>query len=180
MWMARKRNAPGHQLGKVAHLVEPLFRMSHTLFQQQPRYAVLHLHHLLDQQSAVAQRSAPVADLGRSHVTLWKEIATKTVGDLAGIDLVVLALGCGDGSQHQGVRYLHLFRMWKQVVIDPAGEDRRFDGDRTGLRKGLNPNIQLAPARSHLAFHVHTASRVLHAIADRPLVNIQYDVIHSL
>jgi hypothetical protein len=113
-------------------------------------------------------------------MALRQEVATQAVGDLAGIDLVVLPLGCRDGSQHQRVGYLHLFGMWKQVVINPSGEDRRFHGDRTGLGKSLDPAIQLAPRRADLAFHVHTTSRVLHAIADRPLVNIQSDVIHSL
>jgi hypothetical protein len=60
--------------------------MSHILLQQQPRYAVLHLHHLSDQQSAVAQRSAPVPDLGRSHVALGQEVTAKTIGDLGRID----------------------------------------------------------------------------------------------
>jgi hypothetical protein len=41
------------------------------------------------------------------------------------------------------------------------------------LGKGLDPGIKFTPRRSDLAFHVHTTSRVLHAIADRPLVNIQ-------
>jgi hypothetical protein len=80
--------------------------------------------------------------------------------------------------QHQRMCHLHLFRMRKQVIIDPAGEDRRCHGDHPGLGKGSDPGIQLAPGRTDPAFPVHTTSRVLHAIADRLLVNIQSDVIH--
>jgi hypothetical protein len=68
--------------------------------------------------------------------------------------------------------------MRKQVIIYPAGKDRRFHGDRPGLGKGLDPGVQLAPGGPDLSFLMHVTSRVLHAIADRPLVNIQSDVIH--
>src|ERR1700751_4973878 len=46
-----------------------------------------------------------------------------------------------------------------------------------GLERS-DPRIQLAPTGTNLAFPVHTTSRVLHAIADRLLVNVQSDVIH--
>jgi hypothetical protein len=113
-------------------------------------------------------------------VALGQEVATQAVGNLAGIDLVVLPLGCGDGPQHQRMGNLHLFGMWKQMIVDPSREDRRFHGDRPGLGKGLDPGIKFAPRRADLAFLMDLAGRVLHAIADRPLVNIQSDVIHSL
>ena len=93
---------------------------------------------------------------------------------------VILLLGRGDGAQHQGMRHLHLFRMRKQMIINPPGENRRFHGGHPELRKGLDPRIQLTPGGADLAFTVHMTSCVLHAIADRPLVYIQSDVIHSL
>src|SRR3982074_2617749 len=68
--------------------------------------------------------------------------------------------------------------MRKQLIVDPPSEDRRFHGDRPGLGKGLDPGVQLAPGRPDLSFLMHVTSSVLHAIADRPLVNIQSDVIH--
>jgi hypothetical protein len=100
-----------------------------------------------------------------------EEITSKTVGDLAGIDLVVLPLRCGNGPQHQGMGNLHLFGMRKQVIVDPAGEDRRFHGYHPGLGKSFDPGIKLAPRRSDLAFLMDPAGCVLHAIADRLLRN---------
>src|SRR5208282_1775368 len=49
-----------------------------------------------------------------------------------------------------------------------------------GLGKSLDPGIQFAPARSDLAFLVDLPGCVLYAIADRPLVNIKSDVVHSV
>jgi hypothetical protein len=57
---------------------------------QQAGHAVLHLHHLLDYKASMTKGAAPVADLGRCHVALGQEIATQAIGDLAGIDSVVL------------------------------------------------------------------------------------------
>src|ERR1017187_7289847 len=59
---------------KVAHLVQPLLVVAHTGLHQQARDPVLHLNHLLYQQSAVAQCTPSVADLGRCHIALRKEI----------------------------------------------------------------------------------------------------------
>ena len=64
------------------------------------------------------------------------------------------------------------------MIVDPPSEDRRFHGDRPGLGQGLDPGVQLAAGGPDLSFLMHVTSRVLHAIADRPLVNIQSDVIH--
>ena len=104
-------------------------------------------------------------------MTLRKEVASQAVGDLDGIDLVVLLLGRGDSPQHQRVRDLHLLCMRKQMVINPTSEDRRFHGNRSGLGESPDPAVQLAACRSDLAFLVHTTSRILHAIADRLLRN---------
>ena len=76
--------------------------------------------------------------------------------------------------------YLHLFGMRKQVIVDPAGEDRRFHGYHPGLGEGFDPGIKFTPRRSDLAFLMDLAGRVLHAIADRLLVNIKSDVVHRV
>lgn len=112
-------------------------------------------------------------------MALRQEVASQAVGDFAGIDLVVLLLGRGDRLQHQRMRDLHRLRMQKQVVINPSGEDRRFHGDHAGLWHRPDPAVQFPARRSDLDFLIHTASCVLHAIADRLLVYIQSDVIHS-
>ena len=62
------------------------------------------------------------------------------------------------------------------MIVDPAGEDRRFHSDHPGLGKGSDPCVQFAPRRSDLAFLLDLACGVLHAIADRLLVHIQSDV----
>ena len=95
--------------------------------------AVLHLHHLLDYKAAIAKRAAPVADLGRCHVALGQEIATQTIGDLAGIDSFVLLFCRSNRPQHHRMRYLHLRGMRKQVIVNPPREDRRLHGDGTLL-----------------------------------------------
>jgi len=102
----------------------------------------------------------------------------QAVGDLACINLVVLLFGRSNRSQHQRMRDLHLLRMRKQMIVDPAREDRRFHRDRPGLWQRHYPGIQLAPGRSDLAFPVHLTSRILHAVADRLLVNVKPDVLH--
>ncbi|HEX3435636.1 MAG TPA: hypothetical protein VHT24_02635 [Pseudacidobacterium sp.] len=82
-----------------------------------------------------------VPDLGRGHVALGQKVTTQAVGDLTGIHPVILLLGCRNRSQHQRMCYLHLFRMRKQIIVDPAGEDRRFHGDRPGLGKCPDPRV---------------------------------------
>jgi len=64
------------------------------------------------------------------------------------------------------------------MIVDPAGEDRRLHGDHPGLRQRLYPGIQFASRRSDLAFLVDMTSCILHAKADRFLVNIKSDVVH--
>jgi len=65
--------------------------------------------------------------------------------------------------------YLHLLGLRKQVIVDPAGEDRRFHRDHPGVGKGFYPGIKFAPRRSDLAFLMDLVGRVIHAIADRLL-----------
>jgi hypothetical protein len=146
---------------KISHLVQPLLVCSTPGLHQQTRDPVLHLHHLPYQQMPVAQGATPISNLRRDHVTLRQEIAAKTVSDLSGVDLVVLLLGRCNRPQHQGVSYLDLLRMRKQMVVDPASKDRRFHGNRSRLGKGLDPAVQFAPCRSDLAFLKHLASRIL-------------------
>ena len=97
-----------------------------------------------DHQVPVSQCSASVPDLPRSHVALWQEITPYTVGDLAGIDPVVLLLGSRNGSEHEWMRHLHLLGVRKQMVIDPTGKNRRFHSDRAGLRHRPNSAVQFA------------------------------------
>ncbi len=111
---------------------------------------ILYLHHLLDYKAAIAKRAAPVADLGCCHVALGQEIAPQAIGDLAGIDSVVLLLGRSNRAQHQRMRYLHLLGMRKQVIVNPPSKDRRFHGDGPGLRHRSDPLIQLPAGRSIL------------------------------
>jgi hypothetical protein len=87
--------------------------MAHSGFQQQARNPVLHLHHLAHQQMAVAQGAAPIPKLRGRHVAFRKEVTAQAVGDLVGIDPVVLLLSQCDGAQHRRMRYLHLCRMRK-------------------------------------------------------------------
>src|SRR2546425_8780083 len=115
---------------------------------------------------------------GGCHVAFRQEVAAQAVGDLAGIDAIVLLLGRCDGAQHQGMRYLHLLSMREQVIVDPAGENRCFHGYGPGLRKRLHPAVQFPACCSDLAFLVDLTARILDAVADRLLVNIQSDVIH--
>ena len=75
--------------------------------------------------------------------------------------------------------HLHLLGMRKQVIVDPAGEDRRFHSHHPGLGQHLDPCIKLTSRRTDLAFPVHMTSCFLYAIADRLLVNIKSDVIHN-
>src|SRR5437667_11749056 len=89
---------------------------------------ILHLHHLAHQQVSVAQGSASVSNRGGCHVAFRQEVAAQAVGDLAGIDAIVLLLGRSDGAQHQRMRYLHLLSVREQMIVDPAGENRCFHG----------------------------------------------------
>ena len=160
--------------------VKPALVVIHLGLHQKPRYpgSSSAPSPRFDHRAPVAQYTAPVPDLGRSHVALGKKVTAQAIGDLACINLVVLLLGRSNRSKHQRMRNLHLLGMRKQMIVNPSREDRRFHGDRPGLWQGVNPGIQLAPGRSDLAFPVHLTSRILHAVADRLLVNVKSDVVH--
>src|SRR5215831_8970070 len=81
-------------------------------------------------------------------------------------------------SQHQWMRHLHPCRVWKHMVIDPAGEDGRFHRHGPWLPQCLHPGIEIASCCTNLAFAVNLTACVLNAIADRFLVNVQADVVH--
>src|SRR5258707_15789053 len=70
--------------------------------------------------------------------------------------------------------------MWLQVIVDPSGENRGFHRRGPRLRQCFHPAIQVKSCGGKRTSCVDAATRVLHAVADRPLVNIQSDVIHSL
>src|SRR5260221_8529803 len=86
------------QFTEVPDLVKLLFVVAHTGFHQQNSNLVLHLHGLADQQVPIAQRAAPFANLRRGHVALRQKITAQAVGNLIGIDAIVLFLGRGNGS----------------------------------------------------------------------------------
>src|SRR5205823_10816415 len=94
-------------------IVQPPLVVAHSCFHQQTGDPILHLHHQAHQQVSVAQGSASVSNRGGCHVAFRQEVAAQAVGDLAGIDAIVLLLGRSDGAQHQRMRYLHLLRVWK-------------------------------------------------------------------
>jgi hypothetical protein len=79
----------------------------------------------------------------RHHVALREEVASQAVGELAGIDLVVLLLGCSNRAQHQWMCRLDLGGMRQQVIVDPAAEDRRLHRHGPRLGQSLHPTIQL-------------------------------------
>jgi hypothetical protein len=111
-------------------------------------------------------------------VTLRQEIAAQTVSDLACVDLVVLLLGRCNRPQHQGVSHLDLGGVRKQMIVDPAAEDRRLHRHRPRLGQSLHPAVQLTSGRSDLTFLLHSATHVLHAVADRLLVYVQSNIVH--
>src|SRR5262245_52051351 len=78
------------------------------------------------------------------------------------------------------MRYLQRGSMWLQMIVDPAGEDRRFHRGAPRLRQSLHPPVQIPSPGRNLTFLVNLAAAVLHAVTDLLHVNIQSDVIHRL
>src|SRR3981189_3613627 len=115
----------------------------------------------------VPQGAPSIPYRSRHHVALWEEVASQAVGELAGIDLVVLLLGCSNRAQHQWMCHLDLGGMRQQVIVDPAAEDRRLHRYHPWLWQTLHPAVQLASSRSNLAFLLNPATHVLYAVADR-------------
>ena len=65
-----------------------------------------------------APADAGTAEFGAAHesrsaaCSTLEEIAAQAISDLAGIDAVVLLLGCGDRTQHEGMSDLRGRCMW--------------------------------------------------------------------
>src|SRR5882724_2389913 len=76
--------------------------------------------------------------------------------------------------------HLHCCRMRLEMIVDPSRENGRFHGHRPRPWKRLHPHIQSQSRGGYRTFCVDTATAVFHAVADRFLVNIQTDVVHSL
>ena len=127
------------------------------------------------------QRRAPPLANGRGgHVTLRQKIAAQAVANLAGVDAIVLLFCRRNGPQHQRMRHFQGNHMWQQVVVDPAREHGGFHRRGPRLRQCFDPTVQVKACGGNRSFGVNRATAVLHAVADRLLVNIQPDVIHRL
>ena len=74
--------------------------------------------------------------------------------------------------------HFHCRSVRLQVIVDPAGEDRRFHGccPRQGNR--LHPGVEVWACGCHFALLVDVTARILDAETDALLVYIQSDVIH--
>jgi len=101
----------------MAGLVRPLLVVAHPGFHQQRADLYFQLHHLADQQVAVAQRAPPFTNRRRGHVALRQEITTQTIANLAGIDAVVLLSRRRNGPQHQRVGHLQDGCMGLEVIV---------------------------------------------------------------
>src|SRR4029077_8214634 len=89
----------GLQFAEVAGLVQALLVVAHSRFHQQRADCDCHLHHLPNEQVAVAQRTPSFTNRRRGHAALGKKISTQAVANLAGIDAVVLFLGGGNSPR---------------------------------------------------------------------------------
>src|SRR5216684_2501579 len=78
------------------------------------------------------------------------------------------------------MRHLHCCCMRLEMILDPSRENGRFHGRRPRSWKRLHPHVQRQSRGGYRTCCVDTATAVLHAVADRFLVNIQTDVVHSL
>jgi hypothetical protein len=76
------------------------------------------------------------------------------------------------------MRYFHCRGVRLQVIVDPAGKDRRFHGGGPRLGKRLHPDVEVSAGRHHFAFLANLSACVLDAETDAVLVYIQSDVIH--
>src|SRR3984885_6325370 len=146
---------------------------------QQPANFVLHLHHLADQQIAIAQRAPPFANGRGGHVTLRQKITPQAVTDLAGVDVIVFLFCRCDGSQHQWMPHLQGGCVRQQVIVDPTSKNRGFHGCGPRLWKCSHPAVQIKTCRGNRTLGVNLCTAILHAITNRPLVTSLPDVLHS-
>src|SRR6516225_6240365 len=80
--------------------------------------------------------------------------------------------------KNRQMRKIH--RMGSQVIVDPTAKDGRFHRRRPRLRQCFHPPIQIQACCGNRTFCVDPATHFLYTVADRSLVNIQSDVIHTL
>src|SRR5258708_5712754 len=78
------------------------------------------------------------------------------------------------------MRHLQRGCMRKQMIVDPAREEGGFHRRRPRLWESLHPSVQIESRCRNRAFCMNLTTCILHAVADRFLVNIQADVIHTL
>ena len=64
------------------------------------------------------------------------------------------------------------------MIVDPAGEYRRFHSRRPRLGKRLHPGVEVVACCCHFALLVNLSARILDAETDALLVYIQSDVMH--
>jgi hypothetical protein len=162
----------GQQFRDESKSMKVLSVIAHSGFDQQAPQARLQLHHLPYQQASIAQRSPPLANLERVHVALGQEVAAQAIGDLSGVDAIIFLLGGGDRLQHHGMRYFHCCSVRFQVIVDPAGKDRRFHRRRPRLRKRFHPVIEVSACCRHFALLVNLSNRIFDAETDALLVDI--------
>ena len=74
--------------------------------------------------------------------------------------------------QPQRVGYLQSRGVGLQVIVDPPSEDSGFHRRGPRLRQCFHRPVQLKARGGDRAFAVNRATAILHAVADRPLVNI--------
>ena len=74
------------------------------------------------------------------------------------------------------VGHLQRHGVWLQVIVDPPGENCGFHRHSARLRQCFHPTVQVKARGRDRAFGVNRATAILHAVAYRPLVNIQPDV----
>src|SRR5215470_3287266 len=68
--------------------------------------------------------------------------------------------------------------MWLQMIVDPPGENRGFHRCRPRRRQCFHPAVQIEAGGGNRSFAVNRATAILYAVADRPLMHIQSNVIH--
>src|SRR5260370_28075023 len=78
------------------------------------------------------------------------------------------------------MRHLQRGCMRKQMIVDPAREEGGFHRRRPRLWESLHPSVQIESCYRNRALCMNLTTCILHAVADRFLVNIQADVIHTL
>jgi len=65
-------------------------------------------------------------------------------------------------------------------IVYPASENSCFHRCGPGLWECFHPAVQFRSRRLRCAFRMNLAADRFHALADRLLVNVQADVIHTV